>query len=226
VTRYDDPIRDRWLRGLAERLRAGAAPPRFSDQQIDRLFEYLDQHPLLRGTEDESTIRSALAPLWLRGGPSLRKARRDLRAGLDAGSRCPCCDKFAKRYKRRLGGAIARSLAWLVLASDRSIRAGDGDGWVDVPETGPRWVVRGQPHPKLALWRFAERREVEDDSPTRSSGRWRPTALGRSFVRGEIDAPAWVFEYLSEVESVSSERVRFEEVLDVAFDYRALMEDR
>lgn len=217
-----DANRDRWLERLAESLRLGGRLPNFSDEQVDRIFAYLDEHPTLGGTETESVIRSALSPVWIRGGPSLREARRDLRAGLDAGSRCPCCGKFAKRYKRRLGGAIARSLAWLVLASDCE-DGGDVDGWVDVPATGPRWVVRGQPHPKLVLWGFAERREVDDDSPTKSSGRWRPTERGREFVAGRIDAPAFVFEYLSEVESISAERVRFEEVLDVPFDYRSLM---
>lgn len=215
--------RDRWLRGLALDLANGHNPPNFSGEQVDRIFEYLDEHPAFDG-EAESQIRAALTPAWLRGGPSLRQARRALRSGLEAGTRCPCCDKFAKRYKRRLGGAIVRSLAWLVLASDKLSKA-DEHGWVDVPRIGPRWIVRGQPHPKLVLWGFAERREVEDDSSKKCSGMWRPTDLGRRFVEGRTDAPAWVFEYLSEVESISAERVGFRDVLDVPFDYRALMEE-
>lgn len=218
-----DPIRDRWLRDLAESTRAGVPLPRFSDEQVDRLLAYLDEHPTLRGTETDSTIRAALVPRWIRGGPTLREARRDLRAELETGTRCPCCGKWAKRYKRRLYGAVVRSLGWLVLASADPEKS-DEAGWVDVPTHGPRWMMRGNPHPKLALWGFAERRPVDDESPTRSSGVWRPTDRGRRFVSGETDAPAFVYEYLSEVESVSAERVRFLQVLDVPFDYQSIME--
>lgn len=217
-----DSIRDRWLRSLAESLSNGNPLPGFSEKQVDDILRYLDDHPTLGGTEVESVIRGSLAPIWIRGGPTLREARRELRSELDSGTRCPCCGKWAKRYKRRLNGAVVRSLAWLVLASDDESRS-DPEGWVDVPKYGPRWMMRGNPHPKLALWGFAERRPVDEDAPTRSSGVWRPTPKGRRFVAGQIHAPAFVYEYLSEVESVSEERVAFRDVLDVPFDYPSLM---
>ncbi len=215
-----DPQRDQWLTLLADRLAEGGlgALPRFAGEQVDAVVGYLDgDHGV--PAEAASRIRSALAPLWLRGGPTLREARRDLRAGIDEGQRCPCCSKWVKRYRRRLNGAVVRSLAWLVLASDRSTE----EGWVDVPREGPRWLIRGNPHPKLRLWGFAERREVEEGSGVRCSGLWRPTDRGRRFVDGLVDAPESVFELLSEVDAVSPERVWFRDVLDVAFDYDALM---
>lgn len=218
-----EPNRDRWLIGLAARLAAGESPPAFAGEQVDRILAYLDAHQSF-DAEAESRIRAALTPAWLRAGPSLREARRDLRTSLDEGIRCPCCDKFAKRYKRRLNGAVVRSLAWLVLASDDP-RIAEAGGWVDVPKHGPRWMMRGNPHPKLALWGFAERRPIDDESSSRSSGVWRPTSLGRAFVDGSIDAPAHLYEYLSEVQAFAEQRVRFSEVLDVAFDYRALMDE-
>lgn len=216
---------DRWLRGLAERLAAdgAVAVPRFSVEQVDRVFAHLDSGDSVLTDSEIEVIRTHLTPLWLSGGPSLREAKRDLRADLDAGTHCPCCSKWVKRYRRRLNGAVVRSLAWLVLASEDPSIA-DPDGWIDVPRFGPRWMLRGNPHPKLRLWRFAERKAVDDQSSVRCSGVWRPTDLGRRFARGEVDAPDSVFEYLSEVDSVSPERVRFAEVMDVEFDYRALME--
>ena len=218
-----DDRRDRWLLGLASRLQAEgvAALPTMTAEQVEAVFEYLDSHEAFP-SEPEGVLRHHLTPAWLTGGPTLREAHRDMRAGLDAGTRCPCCSKWVKRYRRRLNGSVVRSLAWLVLASDRP-GVGGPDGWVDVPKHAPRWMVRGNPHPKLRLWGFAERRPVEEGSSVRSSGMWRPTALGRRFVAGSTDAPESVFEYQSDVDAVSAERVRFDQVLDVAFDYTELM---
>ena len=64
-------------------------------------------------------------------------ARAYVKSQLDDGVRCPCCDKFVRRYSRPFNRSMGRAFLWLAHTyTDREDR-----GWVDVPKLAPRWLV-------------------------------------------------------------------------------------
>lgn len=159
---------------------------------------------------------------WLRRGPTLRVAARDLWAEADEGAHCPLCRKWVRRYWHRLNASMARGLAWLALAARRP-EVADPEGWVHVPTHGPRWLVRTNQHASLRLWGLAERRAPDEEARVKCSGWWRPTARGFAFVDGLVEVEDRVLTYNGEVVARGVETLRFVDVLDVAFDYAELM---
>lgn len=159
---------------------------------------------------------------WLRRGPSLREAARNLWAAADEGAHCPLCKKWVRRYWHRLNASMARGLAWLALAARRP-EVADPEGWVHVPTHGPRWLVRTNQHASLRLWGLAERRAPDEGARVKCSGWWRPTARGFAFVDGIEEVEDRVLTYNGEVVARGVETLRFVDVLDVAFDYAELM---
>lgn len=210
-----------WLITLSQKIAIDGkeACPNLTEDQVDSILVWLDTYSLPGFAADR--IRHAIAPQWVRGGTSLREAQRDMIGRLDEGTVCPCCNRTVKRYKRRLNGGMVRSLAWLVIASNRGLR--DADGYIDIPNNAPRWLVRARQYPKLTLWGFAERRRAGTSDGPRSTGMWRPTDAGIRFAASQTSAPQYVYEYQSEVSAISPERVRFHDVLDVGFDWDELM---
>jgi hypothetical protein len=173
---------------------------------------------------EAETARSRIEDEWLRRGPTLREAARDLWADADEGAHCPLCRKWVRRYWHRLNASMARGLAWLVLAARRS-EVVDREGWVHVPTHGPRWLVRTNQHASLRLFDLAERRAADEDGRTKCSGLWRPTARGLAFVDGLVEVEDRVLTYNGEVVAHGEATLRFRDVLDVAFDYAELMGD-
>ena len=73
------------------------------------------------------------------------------------GGHCPVCDRWGKVYPRSINKSMAKSLIWLC-SSDS-----DADNWVNVPVTGPQWVVRTNQLPTLRWWDLVERRANTED---------------------------------------------------------------
>ena len=155
----------------------------------------------------------------------LASAQRWLEARIDEGAHCPCCNQFAKIYKRKLNSAMALWLIWLVR---RSARPRDCSGlpesvvsaelWQDIREAN----VRGGDYAKLQHWGFAEQRPNKDRRK-RSSGLWRATVSGRRFALGQTTAPGSVYLYDSEPIGFSRTRTDIVQALGERFDYEELM---
>jgi hypothetical protein len=69
-----------------------------------------------------------------------------------AGTTCPCCDRYAKLYKRKLNTGMVRTLVWLYM---RNAKFG-AYAWIDVPRTAPRRTLNSAETGKLAHWGLAE----------------------------------------------------------------------
>lgn len=149
-------------------------------------------------------------------GRLLSDARREVKAGREAGMRCPCCDQFAKLYRRPLNTTMAASLIWLYHASHQ------GRIFVHVPSSAPRRVVKTNQLCTVAHWGLIVSRGTDDDAK-RASGYWRITEKGAAFVRGEILVPARVHLYAGQVEGWSEARVDIWAALGTRFDYADLM---
>lgn len=133
------------------------------------------------------------------------------------GGHCPVCDRWGKVYGRAINITMAQSLVWLSRADK------DEDGWVDVPNTAPRWLVRSNQLPTLKWWGLVERRANTEESTNKFSGMWRCTELGLNFVFGRAQVPRKVFTYNNMVEGFSEEKIFICDVVD-NFDYADVME--
>ena len=144
----------------------------------------------------------------------------------DDGVCCPCCGQYCRVYKRRLNAGMVRALIWLVLASDRKVRSGDDpDGWVKLGAEAPAWLLRAKELATTRHWGMVERRPMDPaDDSVRTSGIWRPTARGRSFIFGMSDAPVRVHLFNNTRIDVSSERFFVREALGKKFNYSELMQ--
>jgi len=149
---------------------------------------------------------------------TLSVARDWLQDNLNDGVRCPCCDKFARRYRRKFNATMSRSLIWLVREWQAS-----GETWVDVPKIAPRTIVRSNQLPTIRWWGMAERPVNTDNPDLKHSGLWRPTEKGVSFALRQIKVPSTAITYDGNVESLEGDLVSIEDSLGVKFCYADLM---
>jgi hypothetical protein len=148
----------------------------------------------------------------------LDKLRSAWRVVIDGeGGRCPCCDRWGKVYPRSLNETMAQSMIWLAKQS------ANGD-WVDIPQRGPRWLVRSNQLPTLRWWGLVERLDTEDKTK-KHSGFWRATEKGILFAQNRLQVPKKVYTYNAEVEGFSEELVTIQDCVDF-FDYSSVMEIR
>ena len=132
----------------------------------------------------------------------------------DDGGHCPCCDRFGKMYKRKMNRTMAASLLWLSRI---------GGGWIDVPKTAPKWVVRTNQLSTLKWWGLIERKAADPTGKVKHTGLWRVTAEGALFAMGITTAPAWVITYNDEPIKFSDKLIHIGDALGADFDYRDVM---
>lgn len=135
------------------------------------------------------------------------------------GAHCPVCDRWGKIYGISLNRTMAKSLIWLLGAKK------DEDGWADVPQNAPRWIVRSNQLTTLKRWNLVERRPNDPESKTKFSGMWRPTELGCSFANRQTSVPKKVFTYHDVVQGFSDDLVTIDQCFDEVFDYEAMMSE-
>ena len=151
---------------------------------------------------------------------TLEEARAELRSMLDEGTTCPCCDQFAKRYRRKLHSGMAHALCWMV----RVVR-GDRFRWLDVPREAQREVITSNEHGKLQHWGLVEQRPKDDADPSgaRYSGVWRAPAAGGEFAEGRVAVASHAYIYDNRPDEFSSTVVSIQDALGDYFDYYELM---
>jgi hypothetical protein len=98
-------------------------------------------------------------------------------------------------------------------------------GWVDVPETAPRWLVRSNQLPTLRWWNLVERIPSADPD-AKHSGLWRPTDLGREFAMCNVAVPKTAYTYKGEVEYMSDDTVLIVNCFGKKFSYIDVMSGR
>lgn len=149
--------------------------------------------------------------------PSLRtvaEAREDLFAEAeDAGAICPCCDQFAKVYRRRIYSTMARQLitAWRAVRDDPSV-------WFHVPTA----VGYGGDICKVHYWGLMEESPaVREDGG--KAGWWRFTELGAQWVQGHATVPRYAYVYNGNALRLDGPPATIREALGDKFDLRELM---
>lgn len=160
----------------------------------------------------------------MRTPKSLVDARAELYAGLNEGVTCPCCDRFAKMYKRR----ITSSMAYGLILIFRWYRArGFTRDWLhiedyfksipDLPSS-----IRGDVS-KLRHWGLLEKKVGEQDDGNPSLGLYRLTVRGRDFVLGVVDVEEYVLLYDDLPHGFEGDLVSIRECLRKRFNYGELL---
>lgn len=152
-------------------------------------------------------------------GSTLEESIEYVMSNLDDGVRCPCCAKYARRYRRTFNSTMARSLIWLVREWFRLNKS----GWVDVPKVGPRWMVKSNQLPTVRWWGMVERPSDSGDSALKHSGLWRPTELGVRFAMRHVRVLSKAVTYDGEVEGLEGVEISVVDALGKKFDYSELM---
>lgn len=160
-------------------------------------------------------------------GVSLDTARSAFRDKLNDGVSCPCCQRYAKRYRRAINATMAGALCALVA------RRNKGQEWVRAEEVGadlralPAFERVSYPHGeigKLAFpaWGLVESKPSSEPSK-KNTGLWRATARGAAFVRGDLTVPKYLFVYDNHVDAVSTEEVSIRQCFKANFSYEELL---
>jgi hypothetical protein len=142
----------------------------------------------------------------------LEEIRKSLKEKIEGdGGVCPCCDRKAKVYPFKITQALAQSLRWIYLR-------GEFDGWVNVQEKGPQWILRAKNYGMLAHWNLIE-------SSGSKSGVWRITKKGIDFLNGSIAIPSKLYIYNNEIYGLGDELISFRNCFGRHFDFDEMMSD-
>ncbi len=146
---------------------------------------------------------------------TLGEARTWLADRVKTGARCPCCNQFAKVYRRQINSGMARSLIAMYLH-------GPEGQWVHVPtQVGARSREEG----KLRYWGLVEE-QVDVRSDGGRAGYWRLTPAGRAWVTGQSTVPKYVTVYNNQVLESYGEQITIAGALGDRFSYSDLMNPR
>ena len=144
---------------------------------------------------------------------TLHDARREFRDALtkeDDGTNCPCCDRFAKIYRRKINPGMAR----IIIVMRQRLNE-----WFHVKdlERFSRNVSQ------LGWWGLVESRSKDEEEDKKCSGLWRLTHQGRLFADGITRVPKYAVIYSCEVLGFEGDTVSIEETLGDKFSYSKLM---
>jgi hypothetical protein len=149
---------------------------------------------------------------------TLIQARKNVMSDREKGTRCPCCDQYAKIYNRKLNSAMARSL----ILVDKYFSMPDAEEHLHVERYLTKYT-RATDFYKLRFWGLIEAkdRSIVDGIP--NAGYWKMTQLGKDFVRDLVRVPARVAIYNDSFMGHSTDTINITEALGQKFDYIELM---
>jgi hypothetical protein len=125
------------------------------------------------------------------------------------GGFCPCCGKWGKVYKTKMSQHLALCLRWISTH-------GDAEGWVDVQNTAPRFMLKSKTYTLLEHWDLIEPKSYR-------SGIWRATLKGQDFISGQISLPSAVHIYDNRVWGFEAEEISFRGCFGKHFDFDEMM---
>ena len=133
------------------------------------------------------------------------------------GGYCPVCDRWGKIYPRSLNSAMSRGLLWLAQQQHR------GDGWIEVAEVAPRWLLRTPQFASLKYWGLVATMPVDKGSKVKSSGLWQVTDKGRAFASQQLTVHKYVHLYNDTPLGFDGDQVYITDCLGDKYDYQQVM---
>jgi hypothetical protein len=145
---------------------------------------------------------------------TLGQARLWLEQRLDKGAHCPCCNQYAKVYKRQINAEMAHSLGKMYVAGLHA-----EDGWVHLPTVLQR---KQADETKLVYWELIEEaREARPDGGR--AGWWRVTEAGETYLRGNLLVQKYALIYDGKFVGFEGELRTIHDAMGVRFDLMELM---
>ena len=129
---------------------------------------------------------------------------------------CPCCQRYAQVYKRRIYDSIARQLIRLYTLG------GDKD-YVNAVHLILKGSHSTQDFQKAKYFDLIERRPLSEDDLGKTSGWWRLTERGVQFVQGKLAIPHIALVFDDNVLGFEGNPVTIKDCLDEHFSYERLM---
>lgn len=129
---------------------------------------------------------------------------------------CPCCHRHAQIYKRRLHATIIRQMYFL-------LKLGGDEHYVHTSRLLlPNTSGIGD-FSKAKYFNLIEEHFCFDDAK-KTSGLWRLTPSGVSFLKGNLKIPEFAGVFNDVVLFFSDERVSVQDCLGERFNYKELMD--
>lgn len=130
---------------------------------------------------------------------------------------CPCCGRYAQVYRRHLHHDPAKKLIKLY-------RAGGAEKFIHTSVLIEKGDTSVGDFSKAKHWKLIHQADPDSDAK-KTSGMWKLTQKGISFVRGEISIQRIALIFDDRVLGFSDDMVTIQECLDGGgFNYRELME--
>lgn len=148
--------------------------------------------------------------------PAIDKLKKEMAKSKAEGCECPVCGQFVKVYNRSINSTMARQLI-------KAYRE-HGREWFHTRDVVLDGSAGAGDFAKLQLWALIEPQEHEKGQDgKRTSGMWRITETGESFIKGRIHRAKHISIYNNEIEGYSEARVYIKDALGNKFDYNKLM---
>lgn len=156
-----------------------------------------------------------------------RILRQQLQDQLEAGTHCPTCDQYAKRYHRPLTSAMAYAL---IIVSREQLKQPNHRGWIHVENLlkntpGIPSSVRGD-FAKLKHWKLIEAEWGQREDGSIRTGYYRITPAGFDFIHGRTTVPSHVILYNNQFEGydVNGKHISIKDALGKQFNYAEIMQ--
>ena len=158
---------------------------------------------------------------------SASEAKSYVRTNVYDGVRCPCCEQYAKVYKRTVNSAMARLLIWLHRKSQQEYR------WYNIHEFPLIQGRRGGgDFAKLAYWGLVKSYDQEVENGTQSSspyslgsGRWKIVPDGSDFVANTALIRKYANVYNGKLLGLSGDMIGISTCLGTHFSLEELMNE-
>ncbi len=155
---------------------------------------------------------------------TLKQAKQDMLAQINKGTICPCCDRYIKKYRRKLTSSMAIGLMEFY-KEQRRIHFSD---WTSLKQLSLKSSLfqkvcgYGSDFAKLRHWNLVVRNtDVEGDK--KSSGNFMMTKHGVDFVLCKSLVPKSLTIYQNKVVDQSIDQTNIIEALRNKFSYSELM---
>jgi hypothetical protein len=133
---------------------------------------------------------------------------------------CPCCDRHAQVYRRRLHKSVAVALIRLY----KLALSYDPGYFFHVSELVTEGMSGIGDFSKAKYWHLIEA-DDNDDPAKKTSGNWRLTPRGVSFVKGELGITEYAMVYDDRVLEYRGKTIYIHDSLSAEFNYTELMEN-
>jgi len=127
---------------------------------------------------------------------------------------CPCCERSARIWKRKINTSMARAIIALSI---------HGDDPVHLFRFLVARKIQHSDAPLLRHWELISELQGEREDGNPRNGHYFITQKGHDFARSRISVPRYIFLYNDSVRGFSDEKIEIQGALGSKFNYEELL---